>query len=300
MAAPSRLLLVHAHPDDETLMTGGTIAHYAALGVQVTLVTCTLGEEGEIIQDGLRGLGSDRADQLGGYRVGELRSACSALGVTDHRFLGGIGGWRDSGMRWEKPGQAGALPSTHPRAFATGDMAEQVSELGTVLREVRPQVVVTYGDDGSYGHPDHVRAHHVTMAAVAKAPEVRRVFYTVTSRGAMASGLEALAGEQEDLPFALPSLDETAQVDDREITTAVDVSARLPAKIGALRAHRTQVQTWLDRWDGGSGVGAYAMSNGIAQPLLGTEHYVLAAGDDTGCGTDLFGHGSEVGPVSGR
>ena len=78
LTAPPRLLLVHAHPDDETLTTGGTIARYAARGVEVILVTCTLGEEGEVIPESLRGLDSDHADQLGGYRVGELRSACSA------------------------------------------------------------------------------------------------------------------------------------------------------------------------------------------------------------------------------
>src|SRR5919109_2944101 len=94
LTAPPRLLLVHAHPDDETLWTGGTIARYAARGVQVVLVTCTLGEEGEVIPDSLRGLACDQADQLGGYRVGELRAACTALRVAGHRFLGGVGRWR--------------------------------------------------------------------------------------------------------------------------------------------------------------------------------------------------------------
>ncbi|MEO6091001.1 MAG: PIG-L family deacetylase, partial [Umezawaea sp.] len=93
LTSPPRLLLVHAHPDDESLWTGGTIARYAATGAHVTVVTCTLGEEGEIIPAGLRELAADAADQLGGYRVAELRSACAALGVTDHRFLGGIGRW---------------------------------------------------------------------------------------------------------------------------------------------------------------------------------------------------------------
>jgi N-acetyl-1-D-myo-inositol-2-amino-2-deoxy-alpha-D-glucopyranoside deacetylase len=86
-----RLLLVHAHPDDESLWTGGTIARYAAAGAHVTVVTCTLGEEGEVIPASLRLLAPSEADQLGGYRVGELRAACAALGVSDHRFLGGAG-----------------------------------------------------------------------------------------------------------------------------------------------------------------------------------------------------------------
>ncbi|HEX6528124.1 MAG TPA: PIG-L family deacetylase, partial [Streptosporangiaceae bacterium] len=93
-----RLLLVHAHPDDESIGTGATMAKYAAQGARVTLVTCTLGELGEIIPAGLAHLAADRDDRLGEYRIGELDAACAALGVTDHRFLGGPGRWRDSGM----------------------------------------------------------------------------------------------------------------------------------------------------------------------------------------------------------
>ena len=288
LTAPPRLLLVHAHPDDETLWTGGTIARYAARGVQVFLVTCTLGEEGEVIPDSLRGLASDQADQLGGYRVGELRSACTALRVADHRFLGGVGRWRDSGMLWEKPGQAGALAEAHPRAFATGDRAEQTEALEAVLREVKPQVVVTYAADGGYGHPDHIRAHEVTMAAAANVPDVLRVFHAVPSRGALEEGLAALA-EAEGMPFALPELHELPSVPDESIGTVVDVGEHLPAKISALRAHGTQVKVWLDQWNNGAGVAAYALSNGVAQPVVETEHYVLAEGDPQGCATDLFG-----------
>jgi N-acetyl-1-D-myo-inositol-2-amino-2-deoxy-alpha-D-glucopyranoside deacetylase len=288
LTAPPRLLLVHAHPDDETLWTGGTIARYAARGVQVVLVTCTLGEEGEVIPESLRGLASDQADQLGGYRVGELRSACAALRVADHRFLGGVGRWRDSGMRWEKPGQAGAVPDAHPRAFIIGDLQEQTDALEAVLREVKPQVVVTYAADGGYGHPDHIRAHQVTVAAAAKVPDVQRVFYAVPSRDAIGKGLAALA-QAEGMPFELPEPHELASVKDETITTVVDVSEHLPAKISALRAHGTQVKVWLDQWHNGDGVAAYALSNGVAQPIVSTEHYVLATGDPGGCQADLFG-----------
>nr|WP_246331412.1 N-acetyl-1-D-myo-inositol-2-amino-2-deoxy-alpha-D-glucopyranoside deacetylase [Saccharopolyspora hordei] len=289
MTAPPRLLLVHAHPDDESLWTGGTIARYAARGVQVVVVTCTLGEEGEVIPESLRGLAADQADQLGGYRVGELRSACAALHVTDHRFLGGIGRWRDSGMLWERPGVAGALPDAHPRAFAVGPADEQTDALEAVLREVKPQVVVTYAADGGYGHPDHVRAHEITVAAAAEVPEVQRVFYAVPSRDALAKGLAALAEVEDDLPFQLPEPHELASVPDETITTVIDVSTHLPAKISALRAHGTQVKVWLDRWDNGGGVAAYALSNGVAQPIVPTEHYVLASGPSEGCEADLFG-----------
>ncbi len=279
---------MHAHPDDETLWTGGTIARYAARGVQVAVVTCTLGEEGEVIPESLRGLASDQADQLGGYRVGELRSACAALRVADHRFLGGIGRWRDSGMLWEQPGQAGALPHAHPRAFAIGDLQEQTDALEAVLREVKPQVVVSYAADGGYGHPDHIRAHEVTVAAAAKVPDVQRVFYAVPSRDTLAKGLAGLA-QAEGMPFELPGLHELASVADDSITTVVDVSEHLPAKISALRAHGTQVKVWLEQWHNGDGVAAYALSNGVANPIVTTEHYVLATGDPQGCQTDLFG-----------
>ncbi|MFB9432349.1 N-acetyl-1-D-myo-inositol-2-amino-2-deoxy-alpha-D-glucopyranoside deacetylase [Streptoalloteichus tenebrarius] len=277
LTAPPRLLLVHAHPDDETLTTGGTIARYAAHGVHVTVVTCTLGEEGEVIPEGLQGLAVDHADQLGGYRVGELRSACAALGVADHRFLGGMGRWRDSGM-------VGVDANQHPRAFVVGDPEEQVAALEAVVREVRPQVVVTYGPDGGYGHPDHVRAHEITTEAVRRVGGVDRFFHTVASRSETEAGVRALA-EAPGLPFRLPEPGELPTVADELITTAVDVSGHLPAKLSALRAHATQVSVWQD----GAGHASYALSNGIAQPVLGHEYYVLADGDPTGVEHDLFG-----------
>ncbi len=275
LSTAPRLLLVHAHPDDESLWTGGTIARYAAAGVQVTLVTCTLGEEGEIIPESLRGLAADAADQLGGYRIGELRAACAALGVSDHRWLGGVGRWRDSGM-------AGVDANAHPRAFAGGDLDEQAAALAEVIADVRPQVVVTYGPDGGYGHPDHIRAHEVTMAACG--PEVDRVFYAVTSRRATEEGVAALA-ERDGLPFRLPEPGELPVTDDERITTTIDTSDVLSVKVEALAAHSTQVSVW----QGGEGAQAYALSNGIAQPLPPAEFYLLARGDGAGAEADLFG-----------
>ncbi|MBB5956207.1 N-acetyl-1-D-myo-inositol-2-amino-2-deoxy-alpha-D-glucopyranoside deacetylase [Saccharothrix tamanrassetensis] len=271
LTAPPRLLLVHAHPDDESLWTGGTIARYAASGVHVTVVTCTLGEEGEIIPPALRELAAGAADQLGGYRVAELRSACAALSVTDHRFLGGIGRWRDSGM-------AGVEANDHPRAFVRGSADEQAAELASIISSVKPQVVVTYDEFGGYGHPDHIRAHEITMAA---AGEVDRVFYAVTSRSATEAGVAALAAH-EDLPWRLPAPGELPVTDDEAITTTIDVSEHLVAKVRALRAHSTQVSVWQD------GV-AYALSNGIAQPVVPSEYYVLVRGSADGARTDLFG-----------
>jgi N-acetyl-1-D-myo-inositol-2-amino-2-deoxy-alpha-D-glucopyranoside deacetylase len=277
LSAAPRLLLVHAHPDDESLWTGGTIARYAAAGVQVTLVTCTLGEEGEIIPESLRQLAADSADQLGGYRMGELRAACAALGVSDHRWLGGPGRWRDSGM-------VGVPANAHPRAFVRGDLDEQAATLAAVLDEVRPQVVVTYGPDGGYGHPDHIRAHDITMAACAKTGGVARVFYAVTSRQATDSGVAELA-RVDELPYRLPEPGELPVTDDELITTTVSVDDVLAMKLRAIAAHATQVSVWRSA----GGTHCYALSNGIAQPIPSAEFYVLADGEDSGADTDLFG-----------
>jgi len=267
-----RLLLVHAHPDDESITTGGTIARYVAEGVETTLVTCTLGEEGEIIPKGLDQLGAWAGDQLGGYRVGELTAAGRALGLTRQCYLGGIGRWRDSGM-------AGTPSAEHPRAFSGGDLDEQAAQLRAVLDEVRPHVVVTYDDVGGYGHPDHIRAHRVTMRAVQGASHVARVFHIAASRKALARGVERLRAEP-GLPWRLPEDGELPTTPDEEITTAIDVRDHLDAKIAALTAHETQISVAPP---------AFALSNGIAQPIGDVEHYVLVRGPVRGAERDLFG-----------
>jgi N-acetyl-1-D-myo-inositol-2-amino-2-deoxy-alpha-D-glucopyranoside deacetylase len=274
---------VHAHPDDETLATGGTIARYAAEpDPAVTLVTCTLGEQGEVIPAELAELAPERGDQLGGYRAGELAAACAALGVRDHRYLGGIGRWRDSGMALAGHGVRAAMPERlHPRAFARPEaFDEQVDQLVAVLEEVRPQVVVTYGPDGGYGHPDHVRAHDITAAAVRRVPA--RVLCTVVGRSTLEAGLAKLSG-RDGLPFRLPEPDELPSVADEEIRVRVDVSAQRAARVAALRAHATQVAVWSD-----GEVTAFAVSNLVAQPLLDVEEFVPADGAG-GAPDDLFG-----------
>src|ERR1043165_1487669 len=135
------ILFVHAHPDDESVGTGATMAHYVAQGAHVTLVTCTLGEEGEIHVPELAQLEAAQADQLGGSRIGELDRACAALGVTDHRFLGGAGRYRDSGMM-------GLETNNHPRCFWQADLDEAAGHLLKIIEEVRPQVMITYDDNG--------------------------------------------------------------------------------------------------------------------------------------------------------
>ena len=283
-SARRRLLLVHAHPDDETLTTGGTMARYAAdPDTSVTLVTCTLGEQGEVIPPELGLLAADAADQLGGYRIGELAAACAAIGVTDHRFLGGTGRWRDSGMVLAGCGvRAATPPRLHPRALAARDaLADQVDALTAVLEEVAPQVVVTYGPDGGYGHPDHVRAHDLTLAAVRRVPEVARLYATLRVRGTLDAGLAGLA-DAPGMPFDLPGPDGLPSVPAADL--AVDVTAQRDARLAALAAHATQVSVWTPGRPGGPV--AFAMSNGVAQPLLDVEEFVLLHGDPAPAGAD--------------
>src|SRR4051794_14680142 len=167
-----RMLLVHAHPDDETLGNGATMAKYAAEGVHVTLLTCTRGEEGLVLVPELEHLAAAREDRLGAYRETELAAAMTALGVTDHRFLDGVplpgddGGrpfYRDSGMAWDEHHRAVAAPDTGPHAFSRAEVDEAAARVAAVVRELRPHVLLTYEPGGGYGHPDHVQAHRVAM-----------------------------------------------------------------------------------------------------------------------------------------
>ncbi|MGE2730238.1 N-acetyl-1-D-myo-inositol-2-amino-2-deoxy-alpha-D-glucopyranoside deacetylase [Mycolicibacterium vaccae] len=260
-----RLLFVHAHPDDETLTTGATIAHYTARGAQVQVVTCTLGEEGEVIGEQWAGLAVDRADQLGGYRIAELTAALAALGVDRPRYLGGAGRWRDSGME--------GTPVRHHERFVDGDFAEQTAALAAVIDELRPHVVVTYDPHGGYGHPDHIRTHQVTTAAVdAAAWRVPKFYWTVTATSALSAGdalLDAAPAEWTRIP--LQQMPFSAFADDA-IDAEVDAAEHVPAKVAAMRAHQTQVTVSADgRF--------FALSNNIALPLDGREYYVLVSGD---------------------
>lgn len=255
------VVFVHAHPDDETLSTGGAIARYAAdPDVRCVVVTCTLGEEGEVIPAALRELAPDRADQLGGYRIAELAAALQALGSPEHVHLGGIARWRDSGMGHGEGTRAVALESLHPRALtAPGGFDLQVAQLRAIVDDVRPDVLVSYADDGGYGHPDHVRAHELTHAVA----DGRRVFHAVRSRSVLDAGLAALGNH----PFRTPEPDELPSVPDAAVTTRLDVAPYRAQVVAAMRAHATQVAV---------AEGAYAMSNDVAQPYLDVEEYVLA------------------------
>jgi N-acetyl-1-D-myo-inositol-2-amino-2-deoxy-alpha-D-glucopyranoside deacetylase len=275
-----RILFVHAHPDDETISTGATMAHYASTGAHVTLVTCTLGEEGEIHVPGLAGLAAGRGDQLGGYRLVELERACRALGVTDHRFLGGAGRYRDSGMM-------GTAANDNPRAFWQADLDEAAGHLVEVMREVRPQVLVTYDANGGYGHPDHINAHRVAMHAAKQAGEFgpAKIYWSAIPRSLVVEGLERFADSAEN-PFAgVTDVDELPfAVPDERIAARIESLQYSEAKMDAVRAHATQIPT--DSW-------LFTLADGFGKQFLGVEHFELVhgtrgPGGADGLETDLF------------
>ena len=266
------------------------MAKYVTEGVQVTLVTCTLGEEGEVLVADLQHLAADQEDTLGEHRIGELADAMAILGVSDHRFLGKAGKYRDSGMM-------GVPSNDRDDCFWRADLLAAACDLVQVIREVRPQVVVTYDDFGGYGHPDHIQAHRVTHYAVALAESpsfrvdlgpawgVSKVYWTAFPRSVIREGIMTLREVDSDNEFAAMDPDDLPfACDDELITTAVDATEFLDRKMTALAAHKTQVTV-----DGGF----FALSNNLGSQAMGTEYFRLVRGTpvpDTreGRETDLF------------
>ncbi len=325
------LLAVHAHPDDETLATGALLASWARAGLPVAVVTCTRGEQGEVIGAALAHLAGD-GPALARHRETELGGATAALGVRDQVFLDRVGepagptagaphaagtGWfRDSGMAWAGTGRAGRLAALPEGAFVGVPLDDAAGRLAQLLRDRRPDVVATYEPHGGYGHPDHVRAHEVTMRAVQLAADagwepgaaapgaahwaVPVVLWAAVGEQALRSGYRALAAHPDvdrlrrgtdlvvpDPAGPLPSV----AVPDAAVDVEVDVRPVLGAVLGALRAHGTQVTavTRLDGLDGDGApatgdalVGCYALSNDVLAPVLTPEGYRLAPGSTPG------------------
>jgi N-acetyl-1-D-myo-inositol-2-amino-2-deoxy-alpha-D-glucopyranoside deacetylase len=266
---PPTLLCVHPHPDDESIACGGVLARAAAAGVRTVVVTCTGGEEGE----NLAGIDLGHED-LVTHRRRELVTALEALGVHEHEWLG----YRDSGM-------AGTEANEHPDSFHRAPLDEAAGRLAAVIRRVRPDVVVSDDRNGTYGHPDHVKAHHVTvraveLAAASDAPDLtgepwqvpKRYVHTLgrhrllqVHQALLAAGVPSPFGEagithQDDLPFGTP---------DEEITTVVDIREHLERKRTALRAHRSQI-----------GPDSFFLNTPteLQGPMFGTEEFVLEDG----------------------
>ena len=277
-----RLLLVHAHPDDETINNGATMAKYVANGIGVTLVTCTRGEEGEVLVPALAHLASNATDELGRHRETELANAMAALGVSDFRFLGApTRKFRDSGMMVMEQ-------NNRPDVFWQTNLDEAAAELVKIILEVKPQVLVTYDEMGGYGHPDHIQAHRVAMrAAELAAPEwnISKIYWNTMPRSIIQKGIDKMkelgsdffgVDSADDLPFAK---------DDSLVTTLVSAGEFAVQKIEAMKAHPTQIAL-----DGPF----FALSNNLGTEVMGDEYYTLVKGekaapfDSEGRETDLF------------
>ena len=271
MAADRKcLLMVHAHPDDECLSTGGTIARYADEGVHVVLVTCTNGEVGEIADVPDLGTPDEIRKRLGEIRVRELEEACRRLGPVDLRLLG----YHDSGMDGTPENEAA-------EAFVNQDPTEAASRVAAIIDETKPDVIVTYNEIGFYGHPDHIRAHEVALAARERATHrARKLYYNAVPKSLLLGGRELAKGlgESPDDFFTLEDI-ERIGTDDDKVTTTIDVVAYVDRKFHALEAHRTQLGTTQTYLRIPENVRAFAM---------GTEHYVLTGAPAGTAETDLF------------
>ena len=268
VSAAKRLLLVHAHPDDETINNGVTMAKYAASGAQVTLVTCTRGEEGEVLVTELANLASDKDDKLGEHREVELKDAMAQLGINDFRFLGAPNKkWRDSGMMGTTQNERGDV-------FWQADLDEASHELVKIILETKPQVLITYDEFGGYGHPDHIKAHRVAMRAAELAAEqgwqISKIYWNTMPRSVIQMGIEKMkevgsdffgAESADDLPFAKP---------DELVTTVVSAPEYVPQKLAAMKAHATQISV-----DGPF----FALSNNLGLSVWGDEYYTLVKGE---------------------
>lgn len=275
-----RLLLVHAHPDDETINNGATMAMYAALGAHVTLVTCTRGEEGEVLVEDHAHKAAAHDDLLGEHRVIELADAMKALGVDDFRFLGAPSTqYRDSGMMETEPNK-------RTDNFWNANFDEATAHLVSIIEEVKPHVLITYDEFGGYGHPDHIQAHRVAMAAAEKSNwDIQKIYWNVTPRSVIQESIEKMkelgsdfmgAESADDLPFCK---------DDSFVSAHIDGNEYVNQKMDAMRAHATQIAV-----DGPF----FALSNNLGLQVWGNEYYTLVKGvksdevDSLGRENDLF------------
>lgn len=288
----ARLLFVHAHPDDESLATGVAIAHHVAAGDEVHVLTCTLGEQGEVIPPELAHLDADHEDTLGEYRRDELRAAMAAIGAR-HRVLGeDIRAGRAS--RWRDSGMAGSPSAQHPDAWVRSEDSAAIVAVGEVIDELEPDVVVTYDAHGGYAHPDHIRTHEVTRRAVAALPEGSRpqLFGTFTPRSWAEEDRRALAAVPglAERGWSQPTGDfPPSVVDDEIVTHAVVDPDAVERQVAALRHHRTQVALGPE--------GTFALSNAIAARLPGREGYARL---DADTGAPLPEDRSERSPLVAR
>ena len=277
-----RLLLVHAHPDDETINNGATMAGYRSQGAAVTLVTCTRGEEGDVLVPSLAHLAAAQEDSLGKYREGELAAAMNELGVTDFQFLGAPEReYRDSGMM-------GTPPNQRPNSFWQADLDEASARLVAIIRDRKPQVLISYDEQGGYGHPDHIKAHQIAMRAAELAAdpefgsgepwEISKIYWSAIPRSALHGSLRSsnffiqilirffnyVPAQWLALPFVKA---------DAVVTTQYDGQKFLPQKLAALKAHKTQLIIYGD---------LFKFSKRLSTRIGGSEFYIRVKGEGSG------------------
>jgi len=249
------LLLVHAHPDDESVSTGGAMMKARADGHRVVVVTATRGEAGEIYNMDAEAT----RPHLGEVRTKELETAARILGVNRGELLD----YRDSGM-------AGTADNDAPTSFHQAPLEEAAAKVAAIMREEKPDVVVTYDQDGTYGHPDHIKAHYVTNAALdlleKEGWRPRKLYYTAIPRSLMEQFMEQLPEEakQDNIGSRITG------TPDELVTTKVDVSEYVDRKRDAFRAHVSQndPNSWFT-----------TMADQIYRIAFGTEYYALSRGE---------------------
>lgn len=282
-------MLVHAHPpDDEVTSTAITMAHHVGLGDRVTLVTCTLGEEGDIVVDDLKNLRSEDPDALGRHRIGgELTEAMRVLGgVTDFVRLGGDGKYRDSGMAVDEQGRVIPVPDATGNTFWSADLTEAATDLAVLIRDRRPQVLITYDQYGSYGHPDHIQAHRVAMygSQLAAVPSYRpdlggeawavpRMLWTAMAESGFREGLRRMQEAGRDWPWGGTTIRRGGRCPDghpglRHRRRGVRPE-RGEQKLQAFRAHASQIPTDFF---------LYQLSDTLGPGVLTRESYRFAGG----------------------
>jgi LmbE family N-acetylglucosaminyl deacetylase len=253
-AQPLTLMAVHAHPDDEASTTGGVLAKYSGEGVRTVLVTCTNGECGDSPDGAKPGEPGHDEAALVELRRAELEASCRILGVTDLELLG----YRDSGMEgWSANRAAGA--------FSTLPVEAAAEPLVALMDQYRPQVVITYDEYGFYGHPDHIQAHRITLAALDRVGRPTKLYCPTVRRSRLGAFADRMAGAGVELP---PVDELRFGAPDEAIAATIDCRDQAPAKLAALGAHASQQEN------------IFFLRLGLADftELFGTEEFIRLRG----------------------
>ena len=269
---PLTLMAVHAHPDDEAIGTGGVLARYSDEGFRTVLVTCTNGEMGDDPDGRKPGQDGHDAEAVARLRIEELQEACRHLGIGHIELLG----YRDSGMM-------GWPQNDDPESFWRTPVEEAAERLGELMERYRPDVVVTYDENGFYGHPDHIQANRITLAAAEATGIPRKLYYTAVPRSAVAGFMRRMREAGVEVPGEIeePAEDPPFGTPDELITTVVDVTPYVDRKRLALAAHATQIS---------ENSFFLGLPPDVQRLVFGTEAFVRHR-DETGAATpedDLF------------